>query len=447
METLSGGISVDQPSPAGIPAPRNHGKDASGAGTDVALSQPRSDAEAGLLIVSDTGEDNTYSSLQAACSAAKSGETIELRYTGRREERAISLANVKLTIRAAEGFSPVVVFRPNDPSPVLCPRSMITLAGGELRTSGVSWELYVPQKVPADNWSLFETRRAELLHCERCVLTISNAALGQGSYHPSVAFVDVKAAPGANGVESAAGDSADNADQPVVIELDDCVARGEATFVRSSELQALRLVWSNGLLASSERLLSVSGGATMPRHPGRIEVDLRHLTAIVRSGLVLVSSSEDGRYQLPLEIRCVDSIVSASGSGAPLIEQSGVDGVEEFQALLQWSGDHNFYDGFEDFWKILKTTSPQGLRQLSFRQWKSFWKGSDNQPSSEAILWKELPDADRPFFAQSKDDYALSQRSSNGAVDGGSDGRDAGFMAERLPAETVGERLPKHASR
>jgi len=271
--------------------------------------------------------------------------------------------------------------------------------------------------------------------------------LGQGSYHPSVAFVDVKAAPGANGVDSAAGDSADNADQPVVIELKNCVARGEATFVRSSELQALRLVWNNGLLATSERLLSVSGGATMPRHPGRIELNLRHLTAIVRSGLVLASNSEDARYQLPLEIRCVDSVAGASASGVPLIEQTGVDGVEEFQALLQWSGDHNFYDGFDDFWKILKTSSPQTVRQLSFRQWKSFWKKSENQPSGESIMWKDLPEADRPFSAQGKDDYALSLRSGNGALDGGSDGRDAGFVAELLPADAVGDRLPKHASR
>ena len=54
-------------------------------------------------------------------------------------------------------------------------------------------------------------------------------------------------------------------DPAAAIELVDCIARGEATFLRVEDLQPVRLFWNNGLLATSERLLVAVGGARSHR--------------------------------------------------------------------------------------------------------------------------------------------------------------------------------------
>jgi hypothetical protein len=194
-------------------------------------------------------------------------------------------------------------------------------------------------------------------------------------------------------------------------------------------------VWNDGLLATNERLLAIAGGPTSPRHPGRIEVDLNHLTAIVQSGLVLLTNPEDARYQLPVDIKCVDSIVSAAASAAPLIEQRGVDRVEDCRSHFHWTGDHNFYEGFKNFWKIVKLSPPLKVDQLSLRKWKAFWdQGRENQPTADAVAWKQLPPADRPFHDQTAADYSLQARSGNPALGGASDGGNPGYAIDQLPA-------------
>ena len=113
----------------------------------------------GVLIVSAAPEgENQFSTLGAACAAAREGNVVELRYDGPREERPMKISNLRLTIRSGEGYRPVVVFRPTDADPVKSPHGMFTLAGGQLTLTGVAAELHVPRGAPADNWSLLETR-------------------------------------------------------------------------------------------------------------------------------------------------------------------------------------------------------------------------------------------------------------------------------------------------
>ena len=70
--------------------------------------------------------------VQAAVSAAKSGNVVELDFDGRREERPLVLTNIDLTFRAAEGRRPILLFRPTEADAVGYPRSMVVVAGGSL---------------------------------------------------------------------------------------------------------------------------------------------------------------------------------------------------------------------------------------------------------------------------------------------------------------------------
>lgn len=391
----------------------------------------------GVLVVSDVEEgSNCFPSLQAACVAARSGDVIELRYNGRREERPISLANTRLTIRAGDRFRPVVLFRPAELDPVKYPRSMLTIAGGALTIINLALELNVPRDVAAETWSLVETRRANSVRLERCSLTIRNSALGQTAYHPRVTFFQVKSAPGAGSMmfEFGAAEPAERDDLTTSIELQNCVARGEATLMAVDDLQPARLTWDNGLLVTSERLLASGGGQMAPRQTGHLSAELRHITAAVRSGLASLATSDEAPYQLTTEMVCADSILAIQAA-APLIEQQGPSRVDDFRTRLIWNGDRNCYEGVELFWKINSTAVSGDMQQFLFSDWRTFWsEGHENLPGRNNVAWKGLPPLEKPLHAHTVTDYALSTSVGNPARGGASDGLDIGVLADLLPA-------------
>jgi eukaryotic-like serine/threonine-protein kinase len=390
----------------------------------------------GLLTVSDAAAGaGNYATLHAACSDAKSGDVIELRYNGRRLEKAITISNLKLTIRAGDQFQPVVVFRP-EPDPVKFPPSMLSIAGGQLNVSNVHWELDLPRDLLGE-WALFETRRADLVRFEKCTFTVRNASLGQTAYHPGVSFFDIKAPPGTGAMM----DPNVMEEQIVAIELQHCIARGEASLVRSNELQAFRFSWDNGLLAISERLLVAAGGPSQPRQLGHNQLHLSHLTAMLHNGLVLLTNSEDAPYQLLTEIDCADSIL-VSTAKPPLVEQRGSDSIEEYLNRLQWQGERDFFAGFSAFWQIHINAEAASSKQMSYVEWQQFWGESRSHlATNDAIAWKHLPGANRPFHTHSPNDYALDFDVTNKGDSGGaSEVQDAGFLAKQLPLLPPNER-------
>ena len=267
---------------------------------------------AGLLIVDRKGKgENEFGTLAEALNAALSGDVIELRYSGPREEKPINLANHRVTIRAGEGCRPVVVFRPTEADPIKSPRSMLTASGGRLTLINVAVQFHVPREVPADNWSLLETRGEQVVRLEKCAFSIENASEQLGAYHQDVAFFRVKAAPGA---DVAAPDFGSASAPTATIDLIDCVACGEGVLLRAEDLQPVHLTWNNGLLATTERLLSVTGDPRTPPAGGALHLDLRHLTAVVRSGLCRIAWSQTAPHPLPLQLACTDSILTGGGA-------------------------------------------------------------------------------------------------------------------------------------
>jgi serine/threonine-protein kinase len=391
---------------------------------------------AGLLIVGDPRpeigghDDNQFSTLAAACSAAVNGDVIELRFNGPREEKPLQLGNLHVTIRAGEGYRPALVFRPTESDPLKSRRAMLSAAAGRLTLINVALQLQVPRETPADSWSLLETHGEQMVRLEKCVLTIQNASEQLGTYHQDVAFVRVKSAPGANTVLDDSGTATPAAN----IELVDCIVRGEAVFLLAEDLQPLRLAWDNGLLATTERLLSTSGGARTPQPGESLQLDLRHVTALVRSGLCRMAGSQGDPHQLPLQLACTDSIL-VGGSGNALLEQIGAGDVEDFRQRITWNGDRNCYDGFEVFWSIRGLDSEAPPELMAFEAWRAHWGPEhENLPRLGRVNWRKLPAADRAVHRFTPADFALSEAAGNPAVGAASDGRNIGLEADRLPA-------------
>ncbi len=383
---------------------------------------------AGVLVVDGQGQkENCFATLAAASSAAVNSSVIELCFNGPQAERPISLGNVKLTIRAGEGFQPVVVFRPSEVDPIQYPRSMITLNGSRLIVLNVAFEMEIPRGIAADCWSLFDVGQAETAHLEKCSLTIRNASDQQAAYHQEVAFFLAKETPSTAWLESEPA----AVPKPVEVSLIDCIARGEAVFLRAEGLRTVDLNWDNGLLATAERLFVADAAESLPPSIPPYRLTLKHLTAAVRGGLCLTTGQP-----LAVQVNCADSIVIATPSSS-LIEQIGTAATEQYRQRISWTGDRNFYVGFTNFWSIKSTGAEASAESMTFDAWRSHWGVGENNVST-SVQWKQLPPADRAVSAHMPSDYALDDTSpQNPPRKAASDGRDAGLDASRLPPKEV----------
>jgi hypothetical protein len=430
--TSNAGVTPANSSTAGssvtsTPAATSDELDLSGDASDSPVPMPAAAAlvTANVLTVGDDSQPNNYNSLLAACSAAKSGDTIELRYNGRRVERPLVISNTRLTIVAGSGFRPIVVFAP-DPGKWFGSTQMVSVAGGQLSVRDVHWEFNLPPNSPNDR-SLFETQHCELLDFQNCTFTIR----AQPPYYAGVAFFDVKAPPG-TGTMDMGGTAADN--HVVNINLRNCFARGEATLLRDTDLQPVRFTWTDGLLATSERLFAAEGSSVQPKQEVRAELSLRHVTAMV-NGLVLMTNSQEEPHQLVVDLRCHDSILATTGT-APLVEQRGSAGIDEFLARFAWSGDSIYFQGFNTFQQVMNPSGQAGSKQLNFDQWRERWQYSSTHQfgGQDAVVWATRPSNSRPYHAHLASDYVLDTgASSNPALGGASDGSDAGARLPYLP--------------
>ena len=98
---------------------------------------------------------------------------------------------MRLTIRAAAGFSPTVSFQPQMADPLRESHAMMTLAGSQLALAGLNLVFDVPRDAVADSWSLAEIRPGESLRLDDCTLTVRNASDSGGALHPDVAMFDI----------------------------------------------------------------------------------------------------------------------------------------------------------------------------------------------------------------------------------------------------------------
>jgi len=422
------------------------------------LPEPRD----GVLVVCDAADDSgRYTSLRAACFAAKNGDVVELCYDGERVERPLVLNNLKLTVRAGEGYRPAIRFRPAESAVPNLPHMMAAVVGGRLTMVGleIGFDVPSPQEFPADRWSLFELQHAEYLGLERCVLTVNNASSDGKAYHPNVALLATSLPPGAPSMNmpmATEGAPPAPAAEPVEIWLEHCVVRGETSLLRSAEMQPITLHWNDGLLAVSESVLVAVGGGMQPKEV-EVRIDLNHVTAAVAGPFAQIRDDFDAPFLPAISFKCSDSILY-SVAGAPLVEYDGIDVRTDFLKTFQWTGERVFYEGFkpEAFWKLASGDDVAQL--LSFEDWRAQWGPQrELQTVWRDVRWKRPLTAAPIFHTLRPDDFALDDvvLPTQKALRGAADGNDVGMNRAELPlfgllsksdgdlrTQSVGSRMP-----
>lgn len=246
-----------------------------------------------------------------------------------------------LTIEAGNGFTPVLNFDRRDASS-LDDRRMLHLLGGRLTLRGVHFRFDLPY-TSEPGWALFHLHQVQDLSLEQCTLTIRN------DYRADAAFFHIQSPrmpemplPGSN----LAVPPRPN------INLESCIARGEATFVRANEGLPFKLDFTEGLLATSERMIELGQRSeVVPQEVAR--VFLRRVTAEMGFGLCR-ATLRDATARLPQLSIIAENCLLDHNANVPLIEHIGVrDTAATISYAVSLSSDsNNAYPRTSVLWRI-----------------------------------------------------------------------------------------------
>jgi serine/threonine protein kinase len=370
-----------------------------------------------------------FPTLAAAIAAAEDGGIIELCFNGRQLERPIALANKKrLMIRAGAGYEPIISFLPDALDPTQYPREIIALNGADLTIVSLAIELDIPPTLPADRWTLFQLRRGESIQLDKCSITIRNPL------RQEICCFRVAPTWEINSLIAGEKDIADAAS----IRLADCVVRGQAVLLQSDTMQPGTLDWDNGLFVSTEPLLVTSGGDRRPGTDENVKLTLKHLTIFADSGLAQLGTGSNSRFLIPTVIDCSNSIVVVKPEH-PMIGQMVDPESEIWKSLLNFSGDWNFYSGFDTFWQPEPASTYS--KPIDFLTWRLLWTPkNENYSHFGYIAFDDLPSTGDPPETHNWTNYLLDDDPENIAIYGAGDGNSVGMISGRLPRLPANEK-------
>jgi hypothetical protein len=224
------------------------------------------------------------------------------------------------------------------------------------------------------------------------------------------------------------------AENPVSIELRNCIVRGNANVLSGTALHSVSLQWENGLLATSESLLDLRGTDEVLPPSAQLQIDLQHVTARMGRGMCRIATREDERYLPLVKINCTDCILMTDG--APLIDQQGDEPAEEMQKSLLWKGNRNFYEGINVFWRF-DGPRTAGPTQLTWSAWRDHWgTGREMIDRGSSVAFARLPGPQHPKASQTPEDYLLDESELyNPALGSATDGTaNVGQKTDLLPS-------------
>jgi hypothetical protein len=273
-----------------------------------------------------------------AIRAAKTGEIIELSFSGSVDLPPLALADQPIVLRAAAGSRPGLRFLTTAPvdgeTSAAC-----SIGAGRLELRGVAMSL-APQADGGPRPALFAISSGTLV-CEDALLEMPGEPTGDGG--PSAApaaFVAVDFGAAAR-------------DGECRVSLVRTWAYGDAVFLEAPRGGPGRIVldWSGGGLASPRHLLEVDGvEGTVADRELVVEGTFDDALFACRDTLVSLRDSAF-RPGLP-RLRATARNCRFVTAGGPLIEQAGVAEPAAYEASVTWRNLGSRYEGSDIFRRI-----------------------------------------------------------------------------------------------
>jgi eukaryotic-like serine/threonine-protein kinase len=380
------------------------------------------------LFTGDASLDRHYRTLEAACAAAEDGSTIELQFSDTLIEKSFRVTRKNLTIRAARGHTPTIEFVPSEIDSTDSTARMITLHSGPLRLVNVNLRMTIPDRPTADRYSLFGMSRPGLLAMDRVAVTVVNPGRAPAT------IVDV-------GVDFGRM-PADMPTTPVSvpredlgIQTTDCVFRGQTNFADLSWPGHTVFSISNCAAALDGDFFSIQPLAIPSADPPILSFSIEHLSSRL-TGSFLRFAGPVSVEAPSIECSVRNSVFSHSGNASFVLSESVIS-PEDARRMMTWRGERNFFDSVPVFWSLESSDD-----FLTWEDWQELWQPDGNVGSRNIpIDWiakspfDALAESGEPKF----DAFQLGPGiiELNPAIQGSTDGSDAGADLSDLPLQSV----------
>lgn len=383
-----------------------------------------------VLIKADGSPEQVFPTLEAACAIAQDGNVIELRFNGSREEPPVRIRN-KITIRAGKGFRPNIEFIAKDIPASGYETRMITLTGGSLDLVDISLSIRVKDGINTDNWALISTKRTDAVRMQRVAITFENpsrrpACVMEFRGGASRMVSDMEMPVNMNQMSTS-----------MTVRLADSMVRGGTDLFHVKTILSARLDVENSLLVLDGTLLRQTGSMDIPEKQPELSLRLYQLTAVLNAGLIMMESGEVPRQLGRVSIDAANNIFTTPTPApnrtlAPLIMLSGNDPSDDLRKLVAWSGQKNFYDGFQSFWETRTAFEGPRTSVWDFEEWKYRLDSNEIDPHATIVLWKQ-PWSQRLFWNLTPKDFALDDTATgNPALSAANNGENAGVNLSTL---------------
>lgn len=370
---------------------------------DGASTQP---AAAKNVVTVPTDAATLYEAI-AKAQADPGLDTIELRYSGELGvERPLILDSASLTIRAAAGYSPVIVFRPQEFEPL---DRMILVNSNKLTLQQIHVKIALPP-VSMRTWSLFRLEYAEL-ELDGCQVTVQR----------DDEMMIPEALRRATSVVSALTPQSESATPSTlsmsrysIVRVKNSMVRGEGSLIRTNGQQPLRVSCENSLLTMSGNLLSSNSTATTNEVSGIVQFKLASCT-IDTGGSVF---QREGTWAIPLKVPMNDCIVTWGKTKPFLLQRSSTQSIEELTKSLDLECEDNVYfmgTASREMMLLESTAGMSGKTSVDYTRWKTMWDDLFSEPS-ESVWASPLPTATTYSKRMPMDYLLLDDFSENPAV-------------------------------
>jgi len=385
--------------------------------------QPPESQSPFFILGNDRSGDRAFPTLEAACAAAVDGSIIELRFNGLRQQNPVRIRN-KVTIKAGRGYRPIVEMVPVEVAGYGPETRMITISSGSLDLVDVNLLLSVRDHISTDHWVLFSVQRPDHVRLQGTTITIQNPQ------RRSAVIAEILPAPARNVMDMEMADSS----QPrasLEFEISNSLLRGSCNLFDVKSAEGARFSLKQSLVALEGTLLRTEGTMEVPFEAAQNELRLDHVTAVLNQGLIRMEGGDLPRRLIPVLVSVTNNIftttVRAAEATEPFIAITGSASAAELQKRLLWSGQKNFYDGFQTFWSTTSLDGIEGTESMDFSEWRSHWgPGTEVDAHADVVLWQRQW-SDKRFYNLVPADFTLDRTApgNNPAISGAING-DAG---------------------
>lgn len=346
------------------------GPDASGPSTSgTAAAVPPSSAPI-VLYSADGDRELAFATLEAACAAADDGSVIELRYSGRhssgRAEKPLQITDKKVTIRARNGFRPLIEFRQTD-TVDRAEAHMITLTGGSIELVDVDLMMASDATSATARPVLFMLDQAREVFLSGVTIRIQN----DSAYSATV----FELAGGMDGKPS--GTATERQMSELSISIRNCVLAGAADMFVVADSSGGLIEISDSALALFGCLVRQFENPDLPESLDGIDLRLDHCT-VVSAGVVDVRTGQMPNQVVPLAVTSTECVFASIDGVSALVHIEGEGATDELLAAVPvWSADTNIYDQLPGFLTAIEMGSESQPVPMDFAEWSEMIDLSD----------------------------------------------------------------------